>query len=53
MNSEVIDMYLIRKRRLSISSYTALAAALVLVATEVFASGSGIGHVMGSAMILN
>ena len=46
-------MFLIRKRRLSISSYTALAAALVLVAAEVFVGGSGFSHVLGSVTISN
>lgn len=46
-------MYLIRKRRISISSYAALVAALVLAATEVFAGGNDILHLVDSVLILN
>ena len=46
-------MFFVRRRKLRISSVVALAAALTLIATEVFAGSNGIVNVANGLVIPN
>jgi len=50
--TEDIEMFFVRRRKLSISNVTALVAVLTLAATEAYA-GNGVIHVIDSVFLPN